>query len=93
MNKYRLQAAFFSFQSACSHQTTGRQRSITSSPLLSNHLAFTSPFPQHPSKFSIGKRSQTSMSSQSEYNVVVDPFCHRQFSEKESSKGYLGTVL
>lgn len=26
-------------------------------------------------------------------NLVVDPFCFRQFSEKESSKGYAGAVL
>lgn len=25
--------------------------------------------------------------------LVVDPFCHRQFAEVESSKGYAGTVL
>lgn len=26
-------------------------------------------------------------------NLVVDPFCYRQFSESESSKAYLGTVF
>lgn len=26
-------------------------------------------------------------------NLVVDPFCFRQFSEKETSKGYAGTVF
>eukprot|EP00804_Cyclotella_cryptica_P002112 CCRYP_006531-RA/>CCRYP_006531-RA protein AED:0.02 eAED:0.02 QI:274/1/1/1/1/1/2/1552/298 len=29
----------------------------------------------------------------SQYHLVVDPFCHRQFSEKEGSKDYSGTVL
>ena len=26
-------------------------------------------------------------------NLVVDPFCFRQFAEKDSSKGYAGVVL
>eukprot|EP00956_Cyclotella_meneghiniana_P017515 scaffold28649_cov23-Cyclotella_meneghiniana.AAC.1 len=34
-----------------------------------------------------------SMASQDNKYLVVDPFCHRQFAEMESSKGYAGTVL
>ncbi|KAL7504969.1 hypothetical protein ACHAXN_002503 [Cyclotella atomus] len=33
------------------------------------------------------------MSTASQNHLVVDPFCYRQFSEKESSKGYAGTVF
>lgn len=36
-------------------------------------------------------RSLSSMSGTK--NLVVDPFCARQFSESESSKSYLGTVF
>jgi len=48
---------------------------------------------------SIANRQQQilcNMSTESDTNtknLVVDPFCFRQFSEKESSKGYAGAVL
>ena len=48
---------------------------------------------------SIANRQQQiicNMSTESDTNtknIVVDPFCFRQFSEKESSKGYAGAVL
>jgi hypothetical protein len=37
-------------------------------------------------------RSATNV-NMAQNNFVVDPFCYRQFAEKESSKGYAGTVL
>jgi len=48
---------------------------------------------------SIANRQQQilcNMSTESDTNtknLVVDPFCFRQFAEKESSKGYAGAVL
>ena len=47
---------------------------------------------------SIANRQQIicNMSTESDTNtknLVVDPFCFRQFAEKESSKGYAGAVL
>jgi len=44
------------------------------------------------------RRSMSSASSNQEggdanKNLVVDPFCFRQFAEKEGSKGYAGAVL
>ena len=37
--------------------------------------------------------SARGMSSSSGYNLVVDPFCFRQFSENDKSKEYGGTVF
>mmetsp|Transcript_14704 Transcript_14704/g.21708 ORF Transcript_14704/g.21708 Transcript_14704/m.21708 type:complete len:247 (-) Transcript_14704:40-780(-) len=34
-----------------------------------------------------------SMSSKSEHDLVVDPFCFRQFAESEKSKAYGGTIF
>ena len=47
---------------------------------------------------SIANRQQIicNMSTESDTNtknLVVDPFCFRQFAEKDSSKGYAGAVL
>ena len=41
------------------------------------------------------RMASTSSSSQdtTKKNLVVDPFCFRQFAEKENSRGYAGAVL
>ena len=37
--------------------------------------------------------STSSSQDTTKKNLVVDPFCFRQFAEKENSKGYAGAVL
>ena len=61
----------------------------------SHHLADTKN-KKYPSSIENRQQILCNMSTESDTNaknLVVDPFCFRQFAEKESSKGYAGAVL
>lgn len=49
--------------------------------------------PLRPNKASPTTLLVRSMSGKSEHDLVVDPFCSRQFAESDKSKGYGGTVF
>ena len=47
----------------------------------------------HSIRMSSSSSTSPSTEPSKEKNFVVDPFCYRQFAEKDTSKGYAGAVL